>query len=201
MTLSAYQIEREAFEEGMLGPFEAPRDDFRADGWRELYNHAVLIREYAQSYRDFRVGCAMLVSYEHDPHQLYVYRGMNIKLNADDPKTCAEQVTGYAATRFKPRAKSRPRKVTIRGLVVVGEAQTEEHLKVLDLSTLHPCKLCRMWFRFGDANIKMLDDTRIVTALPPPHDKSIMQTFDQLVRVHGEGRMRYLDYLVTKYRD
>lgn len=195
--MEIYAIEQEMLEKGLLGPFDPPNRKFLDEGWRALYERACEIRERARSYRGFKVGAAILVAYKDAPHELKVFLGANLKLEEKGSKRCAERMAMNAAVQMrhgKLRKHVGHQVVIVEGIVVVAEPQTEDHLAGLELSTLHPCKECRMNMRFHAApQIEVPLETRIVTATPPPGNAYTIQTFDQLLRFHSEGQLRYAD--------
>ena len=151
-----------------------------------LYWQAARIRGLARSYRGFNVGCAVYAyraDAGHPADRWGTFYGMNVKVNKEAPKICAEVIAisaAYAAGYTE-----------VLGIVVVGEPQLDVH-SGLECKTLHPCHECRLFLR--DHPI-VPRHARIITALPPVElsseedDKAWWetQTLNQLLRLHKES--------------
>lgn len=121
----------------------------------ELRDGAFTAREQAISYRDFKVGCAVLAHNPEAPEEkcLAMFLGANIKATKESRPICAEQVAVQAA-----RCSGYP---DIIGIVVVGVPQPQEdpHSHV-DFLALDPCKECVTTFKHTPG-VKL--DTYVVT--------------------------------------
>lgn len=98
----------------------------------ELIRRARQASTRAVSYRDFRVGCAVLA--ENDRGRTRRFLGANAKPIADGPKICAEQVAVMAAVTYGYDR--------IIGMVVAGDPQPDGRTGI-QAPTLHPCWHCR----------------------------------------------------------
>lgn len=108
----------------------------------------------AVSYRNFRVGCAIL-AWTPTPRTLAdsyrVFLGANMKANPNTPKVCAEMTAlGGAIAEGYTR---------ILGICVAGIPQPDADSGV-ESATLHPCSVCRTYL----ATIpQVAADTRVFT--------------------------------------
>ncbi len=111
-------------------------------------------KDEAFSYRDFRVGCAVLgISGGIDT--MVTAAGGNIKVRGQE-KICAERV---AARRAEDEGV-----IAIIGVVVVGTSNPAEIKAVTGLATptLHMCSECRI--DFSDTKSRFTDETLVVTS-------------------------------------
>ena len=135
-----------------------------------LYRHAVEARMRARSYRDFRVGAA-LIAWSHESSSWEVFRGMNTKVSKNARPVCAEAIAIAAAEAAGV--------MQINDIVIVGNPREEDETR-----TLHPCDECRqfMW------HSKLIHrETRIITALPPPQSSAYeTHTMEKLLKRHGD---------------
>ncbi|HVU75677.1 MAG TPA: hypothetical protein VHD38_02495 [Candidatus Paceibacterota bacterium] len=101
-----------------------------------LYHQARLAREKGMSWRDFKVGTALLAFKSGQRHDeaWKTFSGMNTKHAPNMRPTCSEPIAinGAYAEDYS----------LVIGMVVVGELREEDIGHIL---TLHPCRDCR-WF-------------------------------------------------------
>jgi cytidine deaminase len=106
------------------------------------------------SYRDFKVGTALLAFKEYQQHEdsWKVFAGMNTKHAPNMRPTCSEPIAINAAyaENFS----------LVIGMVVVGELREEDIGHIL---SLHPCRDCR-WFMHGHPLVD--HNTLVLTANP-----------------------------------
>ena len=86
----------------------------------------------AGSYRDFLVGCAMLVQRADGKRKIFT--GANWKPTKNGPKLCAERAAWRAALANGF--------TKLLAVCVSGEPQPDTHSGIVTC-TLHPCKGCR----------------------------------------------------------
>jgi cytidine deaminase len=119
-----------------------------------LFRAAMAAREKGMSYRDFKVGSALLAFRENQPHEesWKVFAGMNTKHAPNMRPTCSEPIAINAAyaENFS----------LVIGMVVIGELREED---IGHLLSLHPCRDCR-WFMHGHPLID--HNTLVLTAHP-----------------------------------
>jgi cytidine deaminase len=144
-------------------------------------------RAQAVSWRNFNVGCAVYAwrpwdqqehPWDYFSSRWCIFTGANIKPRSDVATICAEQVAILAAIQA---GYSR-----IIGLSVVGPLQADS-VSGLEHKTLHPCGLCRAFFR---AQCQITGETRVLTGgiqsdLP---DNIYVEelTVTELLRIHHE---------------
>ncbi len=127
------------------------------------------------SYRDFRVGCAI---WAFNTQAIYVekrwavFTGSNIKVAKDARPVCAEQIA-LGAARSAGYDK-------IIAMVVVGEPQ-EDSESGLRFKTLHPCGECRKVFQVTS---EISSETLLLTITP---DEQTWEHFSmgELIALHG----------------
>lgn len=147
------------------------------DQMREhLIERARKVAEMASSYRDFKVGCAILVWRPEGQTTLDHYSiltAANVKPRPDGPKACAEQtVVCYAMSNGWTR---------VIAMAVAGEPQADEK-SGLTPPTLHPCWLCRTLLKSLPI---VSDDTIVLTA--HNHAGTVEDhTFKEVLEIHGE---------------
>lgn len=91
----------------------------------------------AQSYRNFKVGCAMLAR-NPQTGRYSIFLGANRKLSENDPeRTCAERDAFQKARRAGY--------TEILVIAVAGDVQPDDESGVTS-KTLHPCGTCRRDF-------------------------------------------------------
>ncbi len=119
-----------------------------------LFRQAMMAREKGMSYRDFKVGTALLAFKAHQPHDTTwkVFSGMNTKHAPNMRPTCSEPIAINAAYAEDYSL--------IIGMVVVGDLREED---IGQLLTLHPCHECR-WFMHGHP---LIDRHTLVLTAPP----------------------------------
>lgn len=126
-------------------------------------------RQRAISWRNFRVGCAVL-AYSAEG-RWKVFTGFNVKRAGDsrDGKVCAEVIAIYAAMKAGYDR--------IIGMVIVGKPEPES------LPTLRPCRECRLVFKA----LRMRPETLVVTISSEDSNRVEVHTFETLLRVNGDG--------------
>jgi len=120
-----------------------------------LREGALAAREQAISYRDFKVGCAVLARNPEAPEEerYYVFLGANMKVTKESRPICAEQVAVQAARCAGY--------TDIIGIVVVGAPQPQEDPDSgVDFLALDPCVECATTFRHTPG---IEEDTYFVT--------------------------------------
>lgn len=119
-----------------------------------LYHRAQIALDKGMSYRDFKVGTALLAFKEHQPHDLAwkAFAGMNTKHARNMRPVCSEPIAINAAyaENFS----------LVIGMVIVGDLREEDIGKIL---TLHPCQDCR-WFMDGHP---LIDRNTLILTVPP----------------------------------
>lgn len=149
------------------------------ESWEVLYWQALRARNMATSYRDFKVGCALLAFREDASDyasRWKVFYGMNTKIESDSRPVCAEPIALLAA-----RAADY---TEVLGIVVVGLPQVDAHSGRCD-KTLHPCRECRLLLASCPI---MKPHTRIVTATPFESGQPIhweIHTLRHILRLHN----------------
>lgn len=130
-----------------------------------LYGRAVQARSKASSYRNFKVGTALLAfrsGYRHH-HAWKVFEGMNIKMAGDARSTCSEPIAIGATVLGEYDL--------IIGMIVVGQPREED---VGVTKTLHPCQECRRLMHGYQhetrPDMRVIDSHTIIhTAMAPEH--------------------------------
>ncbi len=118
-----------------------------------LVDRAIAATAKSQSYRSFRVGCAVLAYRTDAPsgERFRVFVGANVKVSKDARPVCAEAVAILSAYHAGYDC--------IIGLVVVG-GRNEDHESGLVPETLHSCGECRKLMKF----LKARDGTNVVSS-------------------------------------
>ncbi len=132
-----------------------------------LLGEAEKSREYARSYRDFRVGAAAFVLYWKDgiERQAYIH-GANIKpTRSNEVNVHAEHILMRNIERYQQPGEQ----IDVPILAVVGDYQPDQQSGI-ETRTLHPCGICRT--DFASFTEPSFDDTIFITAQPT------LQTFE-----------------------
>ncbi len=124
---------------------------------------------FAENYRNFRVGAAVLVTNGHD---LRIFGGANIMNGKGRPKMCAEQ----QALKYAHLADYR----RILAISVVGKPQKDSESGLLS-PTLHPCPECRKLMR---EMYRLDEDTAIYMLSFEDNGPSELFTLEELIRLH-----------------
>ncbi|MFA5954544.1 MAG: hypothetical protein WC817_03360 [Patescibacteria group bacterium] len=181
----------------VLNPCRETSDEQHFRRW-EVSREALVQKAYdasklAISYRDFRVGCAVLAwrprrqsaepwQIDEDPadylcNRWATFTGANLKPEKSGPKICAEQIAVNSARMAHY--------TRIIGIVVVGEPQSDDD-SGLTHDTLHPCVICR---RLLAALPEMRSDTRILTGgLHGDRIRIREYSFEELLKLHQTQR-------------
>ena len=136
-------------------------------------------RTHAISYRNFRVGCAVLAvnpNTRKEKRRWRIFTGYNIKVAQDARPICAEQIAVHSA-REAGHTK-------IIGIVVVGVPQApEEDPRITDREqqSLGPCKECRRSLKETPG---IETDTYIATFNPEDTEWEIY-LFHELLALHN----------------
>jgi len=141
-----------------------------------LISRAQEASQYANSYRDFQVGSAVLAfnpQATEPANSYHVFVGANLKPAKDGPKVCAEQIAigsaianGYSV---------------IIALAVTGERQPDSK-SGLNPPTLHPCWECRTLLRDMP---QVSDDTFIITTFN--HGGPVEEhTMAEILAIHND---------------
>ncbi|TSC56328.1 MAG: hypothetical protein Greene071421_217 [Parcubacteria group bacterium Greene0714_21] len=143
----------------------------------QLFEEAKVAREYAVSYRDFRVGCAGL-AYNTETGKWEIFRGANLKVSRNGRPVCAESIVVQAA-----RARGYN---LIIGLGIVAETQRDDDSGVV-LDTLTPCAECRETLLAIPA---MSLRSLIATATPDLSTQEV-RSFGEVLKIHGSDGRSY----------
>lgn len=154
-------------------------------------------REYAVSWRDFKVGAAIVALSQDAPSRLQILTGINIKPDENS------ELNGHAEQMALCMASDRAFDA-VSIVAVVGETQNDQQ-SGLGMATLHPCGKCRS---FMDDSPPIKQDTLIVSALPSLQTIEV-STLDGLHRYHasdskdtsGVVRFDYGDMSILKPYD
>lgn len=141
--------------------------------------------ERGRSYRNFRVGAAVLLNsveswYLHSLGRTdyVIYTGSNWKLGREARNTCAEQQ--IVAQIIQQTHMFPPRRIL--ALVVAGESQNEPDAESGHLTlTLHPCHHCR---KLLTQTPQMRPDTVIITVSLTTNTMEVT-TFRDLIAFHS----------------
>ena len=131
-------------------------------------------RKYTNSYRGFRVGCAV---YAHNGGKIRsnsrvrVFTAGNLKPAKHIVKLCAER-----RAVLKAQAEGYPH---IIGMVIAGLPQADVD-SLLVTPTLHPCKACRNFF----ASTLGIHSTMQIVTITPQKDRWERMTLGELMRFH-----------------
>jgi cytidine deaminase len=142
-----------------------------------LIDRARDVAQYASSYRNFKVGCAILAwrpEGQGMTGHYKVFAAANVKPLADGPKQCAE-TTAVCYARSNGYT-------TIIAIVVAGEPQADDKSGIRS-ATLHPCWRCRTLLR---ALPEVEDETIVLTV--HNHNVTVEEyTMAQILQLHGDA--------------
>lgn len=132
----------------------------------------------AYSYRNFRVGAALL-AINVTNHKMSYFAAGNVKAKAHDNPTCAEyRIIRQASTDKRGFG-------LIPGLVVAGTTDLQEILDVTGAATptLHPCHRCRDNFEASP----MISDDALIVSVGISKDQLQFHTKKQMRDLYADG--------------
>jgi len=132
----------------------------------ELLKEAQTAREFADSYRNYKVGAAAL-AWNSKTKEYSIYRGCNLKPVNPGEKMCAERIAVGAAKSYGSSK--------VVALAIVGEPQDTTTL------TLHPCISCLEFL----STVKGCDEDTIV--LTEWNGVEEVHTIKKLLHLHRNG--------------